>query len=74
MEYKVSVTLLEHRVIDRGWTYEADELPRPGETIEVSFAFGDGHPDPPPTLSARVTSLAPQHEWPIHAAEIAPGG
>ena len=74
MEYKVRVTLLEHPLIDGGWTYEADELPRPGETIDVSFAFGNGHPDPPPTLPARVTSISPDQEWPIYAAEISPGG
>jgi hypothetical protein len=68
--YKVRVTLLEHRLIDSGWTYEADELPRPGEAIEVAFAYQDEHPDPPDRLLARVTHVAAELEWPISAAEI----
>ena len=68
-DFKVRVTLREHRIVDAGW-FHADELPSPGETIEVEFELADG--SPPASLLARVTDVAPDQEWSIDAAEIDP--
>jgi hypothetical protein len=71
-DFKVRVTLHEHRIVDAGWTYHADELPEPGQTIEVTFDLPDDDPNPPESLQAIVTYVTPGQEWLIDAAEIEP--